>query len=263
MISERDRLLERREFIARDITELNEQVEAGEVDAETADELRAGYEEELAAVDAQLADLPVEKSRETQTVEDVTSSGRSPKRVLVGAGILIAAFSVILVMVVTSAKTTTPPANMPAASGDVETEFAQMEQVVADHPDVVGMRIALADLYFENERYSDALNQYLAVMDHDPTQEEASHTLGRIGWLAYITGQPDAAKEYLDQSLETDPSNAEAKLFLGIVDLYGLEDPDGAIPLLEEVLARNDLPPQLRQDVQTALDDAHSQTSGG
>ncbi len=259
-MTDRNDLVERLDLIRRDIAELAEQVEAGEVDEATAERLRAGYEEELAEVEERLSALP--EDAETvgpvdEPVEESPRVGASPKRVLIGAGILLAAFTAVLVMVTTSADRTP---TQPAAAGTMpqSADFAEMEQAVAANPDVIGMRMALADLYFEHQDYSNALNHYLTILDQNPTPEEASHALARVGWLAYATEQNDAAVNYLNQALEMNPDNLEAKLFLGAVDFYGLGDAESAIPLFEEVLAQPDLPPSLRSEVEAALDEART-----
>jgi len=258
----RARLTERRDLIARDIQELADQVDAGEIDEATAQELRARYEQDLAEAEAQLNELPTESSTTEEATVEEPQQGRSTKRILVGAGILVAAFTVVLVLVISSTQTSPPASNAASPINPSSAELQQMEAAVAANPDIIEMRIALADQYFEANDFSNALNQYLAVLDKDPTDAEASHTLGRVGWLAYVTGQNEAAVQYIDQALKRDPTNLEATLFLGIVDLYGLEDPESAIPLLEKVLAEPSLPPQLRADIETALEEAKGQVGG-
>ncbi len=260
----RARLTERRDLIARDIEELADQVDSGEIDEETATRLRAAYEEDLAEAEAHLQELPAasEIATDYQADEADETTGVSKKRILWGAGILVAAFTVVLVVLVSSAQT---PSSTGAAAPAIDPStatFEQMEAAVAANPNIIGMRIALADQYFETNDFSNALNHYLTVLDQSPSDDEASHVLGRVGWLAYVTGQSDAAIQYIDQALERDPSNLEATLFLGIVDLYGLEDPESAIPLLEQVLAEPNLPEQLRTDVESALQEAKSQVGG-
>ncbi|MDH3396680.1 MAG: hypothetical protein OEM81_02480, partial [Acidimicrobiia bacterium] len=56
-MADRKHLEERREIAARDLTELAEQVEAGEIDQATAEALRANYQAEVDDVAAQLAAL--------------------------------------------------------------------------------------------------------------------------------------------------------------------------------------------------------------
>ncbi len=74
--------------------------------------------------------------------------------------------------------------------------------------------------------------------------------------MAYITGQPHAAEQYVRASLTADPANDEAKLFLGFILLYGMEDPEAAIPWLEEVAAIPNLPATIASQVEAALEEA-------
>ncbi len=74
--------------------------------------------------------------------------------------------------------------------------------------------------------------------------------------MAFITGQLDAAEGYLTRSVDVDPANVEGRLFLGYLLFFGLDDPAGAIPLLEEVLAWPDLGEELRAEVEQMLDSA-------
>ncbi|NIA24957.1 MAG: tetratricopeptide repeat protein [Gammaproteobacteria bacterium] len=255
----RARLTERRDLIARDIQELADQVDAGEIDEATAQDLRARYEQDLAEAEAQLNELPAEPSAPEEAPIETPEQGRSTKRILIGAGILVAAFTGILVLVISSAQTSPPVSNTASQSDAGATALEQMKAAVAANPDIIEMRLALADQYFEADDFSNALDQYLMVLDQNPTDGEASHTLARVGWLAYVTGQNEAAVDYIDQALKKDPTNLEATLFLGIINLYGLEDPEAAIPLLEEVLAEPNLPPQLRVNIENALEEAKGQ----
>jgi len=77
-----------------------------------------------------------------------------------------------------------------------------------------------------------------------------------------VTGQPDAAVDYLNQSLEKDPANLEATLFLGIDYLYGLNDAESALPLLQTVMDDPDIPSDLKSQIQTAIDDANAALQG-
>jgi tetratricopeptide (TPR) repeat protein len=138
----------------------------------------------------------------------------------------------------------------------------QLEAIVAQNPDINAMRLALANRYFEEQDYGKALDHYLTVAENNPTPSEEGLALSRIGWMAYQTGQPEAAKQYLENSLTVDPTNQETKLFLGFVLLYGLDDAEGAIPLLEEIVAIPDLPSELLHSVEAALDEARNGGSG-
>ena len=262
---ERARLTERRDIISRDIEELAEQVETGEIDESTAAELRTGYVQDLADVEARLAELPRERPTPKSTdsspeMPKTIQQGWSPKKVLTAGGVLVAAFTMILVLVISTANN--PSTTQTTAGAATSETLQQLEAAVEANPDVVGMRIALADEYFAEDDLTSALDQYLTALDSNPTDAEASHVLGRVGWLAYVTGQPDAAVDYLNQSLEKDPTNLEATLFLGIDYLYGLDDAEKALPLLQQVMADPDIPTDLKTQIQTAIDDANAALQG-
>lgn len=245
-------LQERRSHALRDLEELSEQVAIGELDEATAAELRAGYEAELAAVERE--------ATQPEVAAPADPGGRSSRRALIGALLLIGAFTVVIIVAAQVFRSDGGSSSQaePDTGGMDAAALAELEEVVAAHPDVPGMRLALADLYFEQGDYGSAVDHYLTVLSGKMTVEEESHTLGRIGWMAYSTGQVGAAVDYLNASLTADPNYSEGKLFLGMVRLYGLEDAAGAIPLLEEVLALPDLTSDVRSQVEMAVNDARS-----
>jgi len=254
---------ERRRHALRDLEELAEQVAAGELDGETAERLRAGYEAELAAVEQFAADEHVTDGEPAAPgVESATApaEGRSPQRTMVGAFVLIGALTVIILLAAQVFRSDPDPS--PQTPSDVAAidgaSAEEMESIVAAHPESVGMRLALADLYFEQGDYSSAIDHYLVVTNGELSLQEESRTLGRIGWMAYSTGQTESAVQFINNSLELNPDYYEGKLFLGLVSLYGLEDPAAAIPLLEEVNALPDLGDQLRAEVEAALAEARA-----
>ena len=244
-------LQERRRHALRDLDELSEQVEAGELDEATAERLRAAYRAELEAVDQEL-----------QRSESHSSpQARSSRRAMAGALLLIGAFTVIIILASQALRSeggTSQQADDVAAIDPSTLE--QMEELVAAQPDSPGMRLALADFYFGQGDYLSAIDHYLALASMELSPQEESQTLGRIGWMAYSTGQTDPAVEYLTASLDADPDNIEGKLYLGIVRLFGLEDAAGAIPLFEEVLALPELGVEIRAEVGDLLEQARTAT---
>jgi tetratricopeptide (TPR) repeat protein len=269
-MSDRDRLEERRELALRDLEELAEQVEAGEIDEETASSLRAGYQAELDDVTARLDAMPV-KPKRTTIGTDPTTDGRRPRsgrRAIVGSVLVIAALSVAIFFAAgdINPEPTAPTAGTASPGGlSVDPNAIsneQLEEVVAQNPGINAMRLALADRYFEEQNYSKALDHYLVIAENDPTPAEEGRALSRIGWMAYTTGQPETAEQYLQTALTIDPTNGETKLFLGFVYLYGLEDPTAAIPWLEEVAGFGDLPQAIRAEVELALEEARSGGGG-
>lgn len=259
----------------RDLEELAEQVDAGEIDETTAVRLEAGYRRELAEAQRLLAEIrgperqaPARK-RGPVVSEDGGATPRrasgSPRNVLVGMLVAMVALTVVIVIAGrgdddggAAAPATTQGPEI-GSSGD---PIADMEAAVAAHPESNEMRLALAGMYFDLGQYLPAMEHYLAVLENDPAPDEESVALARVGWMAYVTDQPATAVEYFNAALAIDPAYGEAKLFLGVVLLYGMEDPEAAVPVLEEVLAFPDLPEQLRPDVERMLAEARAQLGG-
>lgn len=270
------RLHDRRQHAIRDLEELSEQVADGELDEATAERLRAGYQAELEAVNAELGvvdDMPGQLARKLdEAVEQVdrepppesdrepAPAGRSSGRAIVGGFLLIGAFTAVILIAAQTFRSdgdsgSVAPSNVATLDA---AALEEMEDVIESHPDNTGMRMALADAYFDQGEYLSAIDHYVVVLSGLVTVEEESRALGRIGWMAYATGQNEAAVEYLDASLRADPGYAEGKLFLGMVRLYGLEDAAGALPLLEEVLALPSLTDEIRVAVEVATNDARA-----
>jgi tetratricopeptide (TPR) repeat protein len=252
---------ERRRQAMADLTGVEAQVAAGELDAATADQLRAAYRLELAeADDALAAPLPAPATE---------SRGRRTGRTLIWIGVAIAALAVVVVV----ASQALVPRNGGTLTGDntggvdlstVTNE--QMEAVIAsnqDSPQINGMRMALADRYFQDRAYQDAFRHYEAVLEHDPTSVEAARALGRMGWMTFESGEPELARDSIERALQLDPAYGEGRYFLGLVLLCGLGQHQQAAAVLEEVRALPELPAELRPDVDQALDLARTGASCG
>jgi len=248
-------LADRRRHALRDLDELAEQVAVGELDEATAESLRAGYEAELAAVEQLAAGHTPAAPPQGRSPQ-----ARSPQRAMIGAFILIGSLTVIILLAAQVFRSDDVPVSQaPSDAAALDGgSLEEMEAVVAAHPESVGMRLALADLYFEQGEYGSAIDHYLQLTGGELSPDEESRTLGRIGWMAYSTGQVGSAVEFVNNSLEINPDYHEGKLFLGMINLYGLEDPAAAIPLFEEVLALPGLGEQIKAEVETALGEARA-----
>jgi tetratricopeptide (TPR) repeat protein len=257
MTSERSRLTERRDVVRRDLLELATQRETGEMAIDTAERLRQTYESELDALDSALAQLPEDPS-EPSSSQPPESKGESPRtswRKVIGAIVVVGGLAAVLTMAANNAENAQPVSSSP---GDLTVDPSsvsneEMEAVVAANPGVNGMRMALADRYFAAEEYGDALDHYLIIAENDPTPDEESKALARI---AYRTGLADAAAEYARSSLGVDPNNAEARLYIGFITLYGLGDAEAAIPQLEAALDIPNLSANVISQIEDALKDA-------
>lgn len=242
---------ERRLHASRDLAELEDQVAAGEIDEKTAARLRRRYEAELAApVVAEARDMP-----------------GIPRRALIATGLALVALTIAIVFAGRSdipseqGQAAGAAAEAPVAEPPEGDLFAAMESAIAANPDNLELRRGLADAYFQQRDFLPALNHYLALIEADPPPEVESMALGRVGWMAYVTNQHDAAMQYLEQSVALDPQNYEGKFYLGHLLFYAFGNSTAAVPLLEEVLADADLGAEDRANVEGVL--AEAQQAGG
>jgi len=268
-MTDRRALEDRLALARRDLEELDEQVDIGEIDPETAEGLRATYQQEYDQAAAALGNVPqTTMGRSGEAPPHAQTQPRSGRRAIVGSVLVVVALSVAIFFAAQDiAPDATPAGTASSSPGGLSVDPAsvsneQLEAVVAENPDINAMRLALADRYFEAQEYSAALDHYLFIAENNPTPAEEGRALSRIGWMAYVTGQPEAAQQYVQTSLTADPTNDEAKLFLGFILLYGLEDPQGAIPWLEEVAAIPNLPPSIQSEVDQALAEARRAGDG-
>ena len=99
-------------------------------------------------------------------------------------------------------------------------------------------RIELGDLFFDAERYADAIRWYEAAFALDSTNPNLSTDLG-VSY--YYTDDPDRALAQFARSLEVDPTHVKTLLNTGIVRAFGKQDPGGAVEAWQQVV---DLAPE-------------------
>jgi len=194
--------------------------------------------------------------------EPAPTQTRSKKRTLVGAGLLIGAAAVTVIVAGFFLQDRGGPSSGVAEQqidnlDDVSNET--MEAVVAaniDNPQVNGMRLALAERYYEINDYRSAFPHYLSVVESSTAVEgEVVTALVRLGWMAWDgNGEANAAIGLLDQALSIDPSASTAAYLKAQVLWCGGGDIDQASDLLEDVLSTADLATDARQIVETDLD---------
>lgn len=194
------------------------------------------------------------------------SQPRSKKRLLIGGTLLVAMFALIVGVAGNFLQeregTNEGVADLTEEDlTDVSNET--MEAVIAanlENSQINGMRLALAERYYEEGDYRSAFPHYLAVAESpEATDIEASAALTRLGWMAYEgNGEVETAIRLLDQALAIEPGSPVALYLKGRVQWCGAEDVEAAIPLFEEVLANPDLPEQSRIEIEADLDRANS-----
>jgi tetratricopeptide (TPR) repeat protein len=110
----------------------------------------------------------------------------------------------------------------------------ELERSANAQPSNGAVRIQLADLYFDAERFDLALPWYEAGLKLDPKNVNASTDLGVC---YYYLNQVDRALAQLDYSLSIDPKHAKTLLNQGIVRAFGKQDLTGAAASWEKVVA--------------------------
>ena len=127
------------------------------------------------------------------------------------------------------------PASMPPAAPAVvdEAQAAALRSIAEKDPANVQSRVQLGNMYFDTERYQDAIQWYEAALKLNPKDINVSTDLGVC---FYYTNQPDRAIRQLAESLRIDPRHAKTLLNLGIVKAFGKQDLAGAAATWEEVI---------------------------
>lgn len=232
------RLEEVADQAVRDLVELDEQVAAGEISPAAAQALRRRYETaattawanvEAAATDA----APPTRSRPPRSRAVVLAYGVTAAIALVAAMILLPG-SVLQRPeggFVTGNEVTQGADQAPALDPDAPPSNAQLEDVVAANPEVVGMRLALADRYLAEGDVASALRHYEQALRREPDNAQA---LSRSGWALAQDGQPDLGMTLVQQALEIEPQQQDALWFQANIAMT-LDDPETASDSLRQL----------------------------
>jgi cytochrome c-type biogenesis protein CcmH/NrfG len=247
-----DRNQEQLELITEELEDLDRQVAVGDLDAATARHLRAKY---VAELDTLIADRGQRSEPTSQKVAE--KQGRVPGRAIVGTAVVSIAIAVIAVFAVNSLSGPSTAGVEGVASdvvsGDVKTDLSEvsneeMETIVAQNPDVVGMRLALARRYFEAGDFTNALDHYMVVLD----QEQHPEALANVGWMTYMSGRSDLALGYVEAALVRQPDFVTATWFLGNIQ-FTLGNYEAATIALTKIVETDGVPDDVKQSARALL----------
>jgi tetratricopeptide (TPR) repeat protein len=115
-----------------------------------------------------------------------------------------------------------------------ETKVNALKNVAQREASNATPRVELGNLYFDAERYDDAIKWYSEALKIAPKDVNVSTDLGVC---YYYSNQPDKALEQFAQSLAIDPKHAKTLLNVGIVKAFGKQDLDGAMQAWQQVIA--------------------------
>ncbi len=161
---------------------------------------------------------------------------------------------------------TTPQAAQPASGGGGttaalldENQVTAFKSVAEREPSNPAPRVKLGNLYFDAERYDEAIKWYNEGLKLAPKDPDVSTDLG-VAY--YYTNQFDKALEQFDHSLKVDPKHVKTLLNLGVVRARGKQDLLGAQKAWEQVvrLAPGSLEAQQASRMLEAIRSAHPNT---
>jgi tetratricopeptide (TPR) repeat protein len=268
-----DRNRDQIELVTEELEDLDAQVAAGDLDDQTADSLRAKYVAELdRLMEARGQRVEPEAARglaappALQARRPPPDSGRASwisGRTVVGTAIVAVAITAIAVMAVGSLTDNSTAGTEGIASDVIEGDGPidlslisneEMESIVDQNPDVVGMRLALARRYFEQGDFDGALDHYMVILE----AEQHPEALANVGWMTYISGRPEIALGYVEAALERQPDAITAIWFLGNIQ-FTLGNREAAIEALSIVVATNGIPDDVKQSAEDLLVDLESE----
>jgi tetratricopeptide (TPR) repeat protein len=137
--------------------------------------------------------------------------------------------------------TVPPPVAAASPAGESEPRAAILDETKVNALKVVAdreaknpkPRIELANLYFDAEKFDEAIKWYEAALTLNPSDVNVSTDLG-VSY--YYTNNPDKALAQLDRSLKLDPNHAKTLLNIGIVKAFAKQDLEGASKAWQQVI---------------------------
>ena len=117
----------------------------------------------------------------------------------------------------------------------------EMESVIDQNPDIHPMRMALANRYFDDLDYSQALPHYMYIAENSADNELKSFALAQIGWMVYESNNLDVATTYLNESLRINSESLVAKSYLGIIYIQDPAKQNEGLEILNSVIQSNKL----------------------
>lgn len=106
-----------------------------------------------------------------------------------------------------------------------EAKLQQLMQQAQGNAKDARTRAQIGNMYFDAERYREAITWYEESLRIDPNDANISTDLG-VSY--YYTNQTDRALAQFDKSLQVDPKHTKTMLNIGMVKAFGKQDLAGA-----------------------------------
>lgn len=120
-------------------------------------------------------------------------------------------------------------------AGDNQTALNKAKRAVERYPRNALAYLALGDVYFTTEKYSDAVHEYESAHKLNPKD---AYTAERLGMAYMMTDQMQKSEPLLKQALADNPDDARLLESVGVV-LAAREKFDEALGYLRKAIAKN------------------------
>ncbi len=125
----------------------------------------------------------------------------------------------------------TPQAQAPRQLDQAEVQ--RLQAAAEKNPTDPTPRVVLGNLYFDADRYADAVVWYQQALKINPNDANVSTDLG-VSF--YYSNDPDRALQQFEASLRSDPKHTKTLLNQGIVKAFGKQDLKGAVAAWETLI---------------------------
>ena len=127
-----------------------------------------------------------------------------------------------------------------ASSSTTDINYSQMAKdlvnEVLNNPQNMEAWIQLGHIYFDTDKYDQAINAYEKALELKPNN---ANVLTDLGIMYRRSRQPRKALENFDKAITVDPKHENSRINKGIVLMDDLGDRDGAVQAWEELLKIN------------------------
>lgn len=127
----------------------------------------------------------------------------------------------------------TPAAGSQQAPALDEARVQALSTILQSDPKNAGAAVQLGNVYFDAERWDDAIKWYRTAVDLDPKNPDASTDLGVS---LYYTNKTEEALAQFENSLKIDPKHTKTLLNKGIVLAFGRQDIRAATDAWKQVV---------------------------